>query len=296
MRTAFDTLVNRRKKEIAVSLVIVCLLGVGFFFAYRSLKKTGATSVYFNMESDLPDPSAELKYGTIGDKQALNVMKPGKAYTISFTVLSGEKTPTEYSYVIESKAMKGEGRFNLNPGQNKTVNLTLNLDEGDKWVYDRTDVTTNENNFDLANSSWLGERIDYQILGSENSKAYTYAPVTVDFGAFKKALNLNLTLDDLRTNPHERYSTSIMTKEGEKDDENNSLQLSVNENKLNVNMRTVRVIYKNTPELFRIMLYKGDPAGADKYIPKPRTYNLTTSDTLTNGRMPATIGFWYQIR
>jgi hypothetical protein len=297
MKRDIERVIRGNVTTIIASVGIICILGLGGLILYKVVNtEPVSTKIFFNMESDLPETSAALKYGTIGDKEPLNVIEIGKRYEISFTISSKMRTPASYRYVVDSKIKKEEKKFTLNPGDNMTFTLTITPTELDKWSYERTDSVYSSVLYDIPNDSWLGERIDYEIIASENSKAYTYAPISVDIGEFRRALNMNLTLHDLRTNPFRKQYTVSTTKTEERDIEIHSLITSIKNNRLSIDANTTTVVYKTKPEMFTIRLYEDSPMIEGRFNAKPGTANSTVQDSLNQEHSPATLGFWYQIR
>jgi hypothetical protein len=294
MKTSLELAVREHSKSLVIIFVILCILGFSATIIVRGMSKPSSTDIFFNMESDLPDPTAILKNGRVGD-DGINILSTGKPYEISFTVVSKNDNPTEYTYVIDSKILNKTDSFTLGPNGNKTFKYVIEPIDSNKWTYDRTDNTFSNNVYDLSQDSWLGERIQYEVISGETTKAYTYAPISINMGGYGHVLNLNVTLDELKAKPYSGAYTISTIGIYDKSVTDYITNLSVKNNKVYLETGTITRVYNSRPELFRITLYNQGKGTTDEYIAKTEIFNSTSSQTSYN-YMPVSISFWYQIK
>ncbi len=259
-----------RDTKIVVGFLVVCVVIVGAFIAYQAFTHfTGSTEIYFTRLSDLPDPDAALKYGKV-DGEALNVLDVGKSYKVSFTVVCSEAGKTSYDLLVDSRLLSKEESFTLNPGENRTFSYTLSPTDDSKWVYSHSESRSSREIYDLTSDSWLGER-------GEFTDAYMPPSVLVgrfweEHEVFGDILNLNMSLDDLRTRPYRMEYSDSSTQVDYRRVTSGSVVLSVAKDDLELDLSEVSRVYKSPVDIFKATLLK---EGGDK---------------------PQVISFWYQVK
>jgi len=256
-------------------------------------KPKAFTAIYFNMGSDLPESGAALKYGNIGGN-AVSMLNVGDSYNLEFTVESNEIRQTEYTYVIDSRVKNQSESFTLRPGEKKTFKVKLTPSEADKWVFEREENVKKAGTYDLGMDSWLGERLQSDLIVGEVLSTYAYAPISVDVDGYGRILNLNLTLDELKARPYHLDRTSEEITSFQMVQTADYTDLYVRGGKLVFDSRDTSRYFTSKPDLFRLVLVKGVSEGMPAY-PKTEAYNTTTYDT-NSGNDIAVLSFWYQIK
>ena len=282
---------------LAIATTVFCILVLGAVLGYSLMTKPTGYEIYFDHSSDLPDSVAALKYGTVGEKEGLNVMEVGREYKVAFTVVSDSQGSERYRYVMDYGSRRQEESFTLGPSENRTFTAIITPTEDDKWVFQRNETSYGRNVFELPRDAWLGERVDYSVVAGEERRAYDYAPIREGVGSgFGDVLNLNVTLQELKARPYaRRYASSSI--EGYSYSVYESIvNLSVMGGRLVAESRSVKSIFESKPTPLTVTVYRESADGKlPGQLPKPAVYNATVYDTYRESKPPS-IGFWYQIR
>ncbi len=286
--------IKKYQMLITIVLISICILGLAAAIGYRELhKKIGSANIFFNSNSDLPDPTAELRHGKINEKEPKNVIKIGKTYTVAFSVVSTEKQPSEYRYTVESKLANNSESFNLNPGEKKSFKIELRPTQNEKWTLNRIEKEIKKDSLDLSESSWLGERQDYEVVSEETKKTYAYLPVSIRVDGFGKILNLNITIEDIKKTPHIQEFQTIEEGLNERSEKMSIIYLGVKDGKLYSEINNTKIVYSANPQLFKVTLSKEKP-NHETSTKMANSYNTTSSGEV-EGELPTTISFWYVI-
>ncbi len=288
---------SRDYRAIAIAATAFCIIALAAVLAYTVMTQPSGYSVYFDRSSDLPDSVAALKHGTVGEKEALNVMEVGRDYRVAFTVMADSAGPERYRYVMEYGLRRQEESFSLGPSENRTFEVTITPTEDDKWTFQRNETSHSRSVLELPRDAWLGERVDYSVVAGEPRKAYDYAPMKVTVGGgFGDVLNLNVTLDELRAKPYsQRHSSSSRDADSYVASES-TVNLSVTWGRLIAESMSIRSIYSSKPALLTVTVYRESADGSlPGQLMKSAVYNATVYDAYRESK-PPTVGFWYQIK
>lgn len=264
-------------------LVIVAAIFIVFFISGR-----GETLLYFNANSDLPDPLIYLKMLN-ATGLPIHVLDVGKTYNVVFSVASMESKTADYTLTVKSDLVNKTESFSLTPDEVKTFSMAVSPKEDRKWALNSTETTEKESYIDITKNSWLAERRDFTVIVREGGlpaiveEKYNL-PISSDLESFGRVYHMNVTLDELRGKPFERSYTTTETKEFEKKVENTSIMLSVEGSQLHVKSTLKSEQYISEPERFVVRLVKKDSI-------KKQSVNATTG--LENVQE---ISFLYQIR
>lgn len=242
---------------VGLAVVVVVAAAVIMFWG----EKPGETLLYFNAESDLPDPLIYFKVVETEDGIPAHILDLGRRYNIVFSVASLENKPVDYTYIVESNLVNESDSFNLKPGESKTVYLTVSPDIGQKWVLNLTNISKRENFVDLTEQSWLAERREFTVIVREEGlpaiveERYDL-PISSSLESFGRVYHMNITLDELRVKPFEWSYVRIDSRESNRVVINDSVRLSVEGNKLHVVSTSRKDHYVSEPKLFRVKLTK----------------------------------------
>jgi hypothetical protein len=271
-------------------IAVVLVLAVAIYF---TLGKP-STSLYFNLDSDFPDPSAGLKNEFIG-ANGLHILDVGGEYEVSFTVESTERASQEYVLIIDSSLITHTGQFTLSPGESRRFSYKLTPGDADKWEYAGATHTRQTRSIDLVRDSFIADRIDFDqsIIVGDLLTAYAYAPVKTDMPGFGEVLNLNMTLEELKVKPYVRSVSTVDEKEYSKTVTNNTIKLEVAGNTLKYDYSQDDEIYDSKNQLFRIIVHKKDNGMA---YPGMVNDSIVFSPTKTSADKPLELNFWYRIR
>ncbi len=288
---------RRYWKEIVVlGLFASAIFSIFIYWGYERIQEDH-TEFYFIKESDLPDPGASLRNPKL-QEIGVNVIDVGKTYAVKFTVDSKQKKRADYIYRYSSGMGDGSDSFSLEPGEKKTITLTVTPDESDKWKYEYSKGYNSEGTYDLPKDAFLGERIDFNkaIVMGDVVRDYSYAPFQVGVEDLGKVLNVNTTLEQLASKPF--TSTQSNSDENEYNKRITTIRRSLSRDgkalKNNINLTTE--FYVSNPEVFTITLYVLN--GEDETTSKKQLLRNTTSsfDRSDKFDKSMTIDFWYKIK
>lgn len=218
------------KKRYSLGFLILALLTLLFLFStgfilYQfvfSYNNNNYVAIFFNLESDIPDSAARLKYPTstettdnITFADGVNRLEVGRNYTIIFSVKNNKSFEGRYYYFVKSNILNMSGFLDVAPSQIESVILNLNPSEDDKWVLKYTTRIEKVSIFDLSDNSWLGipssssklviregnssaviavnKNINLEAISGKDS--YTYIPID------ENSLQRSVTQDSLLYNP-----------------------------------------------------------------------------------------------
>ncbi|MFH0861136.1 MAG: hypothetical protein V1921_08035 [Candidatus Altiarchaeota archaeon] len=210
----------------AVILVVV-VIGAVFLLVFLP-EKEGDTYLYFNVESDLPDPSVYLQYAN-GSTPVYEVSS-NRSYSIVFTLTSAELEPTTYVYRVLSDYVNQSAEVILNPKQSKTVSLILSPSNG-KWKLNSTSVSKNSTSLDIVKNSWLAGKKEVQLFVRSDGlpiliEENYHLPLSSDLTEFGEVYHMNLSLEELRSQPFEKSYTSEVSSKFSRTVDTTSVRLS----------------------------------------------------------------------
>lgn len=112
------------QKAIIVALVLVFVLAVtGFMVVFKD--EQGDAVLYFNAESDLPDPLLGLKEGIDANTTPVHKLMVNETYSIIFSVYSPDRRPFTYKYLVRSTLINKTDEITLNPSEIKNIRLEV---------------------------------------------------------------------------------------------------------------------------------------------------------------------------
>ena len=297
MKQTHEIIGMNRTTILAVAAIILVVIALGIILLTQVLAKN-QTNIFFNVDSQLPDPAAALTNSKIGSN-GVTEMRGGESYKITFTVHSSEQGRMGYDYTIKSKLLEKMESFTLNPGEDKVVTLTVTPSEDDKFTLDKIESYATADTIDLSRDSWLGEKItfDRSVVFGDIGKAYAYSPISVNVTEFGEILNLNVTLNELREKPYTKSLTDVTSTPTEKTVTEYPIRMWVGGDKLHVETNKTVKHYVSKPEIFQITLTKKSVTG-----PTPQRMAIMNETMVFQGsasaqdQNPASLIFWYQIR
>jgi len=245
--------------KILIYLIVVCFIGILLVLGYYMLKKpVYGTDLYFNFDSDLPDPFLYLK----APQSPINILEVGKSYRIIFTIASDEKSAMDYTYIVSSRILNQTERFTLIPKENKTVYLTITPQESQKWTSNYVTSSKSENVLDLTKYSWLAERKEFLIITKDGLPAIVEEnynlPISFNISPLGRVYHVNISLDELRKRPFTREYTVESYSAFEKVNGTiDKLSLYVSGDKLYATLESKRIQYISEPDVFSIRLISG---------------------------------------
>jgi len=323
------------KNKISIwFFVVVLILAIVLFYSgyvlYTSLTADkGGVEVFFNVDSDLPDPSAELKFPTNRTYGGgLSRIEVGEAYNVKFSIRNNLSYGSRYFYHVRSHILNDSGFIDVNPSETLSVILPIEIRETDKWVLRHREAVDKISVFDLSHPTWLGLKsnrrtlvftegnssaviaVDKNInLGDVKDSSYTYIPVdesssgktltkqdylydpiSVSLDGFGDVLNLNLSLDDLRDKPFLKSFSTVTVKEERKIVDVTSVRLSVIGEELILNKSVERFVYESNPDYLLITVSRDKP----HLLPMSAEVETKFAKEF-NDRSHVSIGFWYVI-
>lgn len=271
--------------KIIIYLIVICFIGILLVLGYYVLKKPEyGTYLYFNSESDLPDPFLYLK--TPQNKTPVNIIDVGKSYKIMFTIASNEKSAMDYTYIVKSMIFNQIEHFTLLPGENKSVYLTIAPTESQKWKFISASSSKSESVLDLTEYSWLAERKEFQVIMKNELPTIVEEnynlPISFDVNPLGRVYHVNVSLDELRKKPFTtEYSMESSGNFEKVNGTTDKLSLYVSGDKLHAIVESIRSQYVSEPDVFSVKLIGS---------------NLGIINETTGMEQPEEIHFLYQIR
>ena len=278
-------------KQICAVVIVLCIfafifiLGLSFSGKTELVAGKGETKLYFNANTDLPDSTLYLKNVT----KPIHEIETNKTYCINFTIVSLEKRPITYTYIVESNVLNLTKQVTLLPGENTTICLTITAKESDKWRLNSTTSTEWENVIDMTKNSWLAERRDFEILvrkeGLPTIVEENYRlPISTNISQFGRILHANISIDELRRKPFEKEYVTENKEDFVITRTINTINLSINNDKLYLNAKSKKLRYTSDEQLFSIRLIK--PIDMEELEISPESYIEEVQE----------IHFWYRIK
>ena len=278
-------------KQICAVVIVLCFFAFIFILGLSLSSKTdlfagkGETKLYFNANTDLPDSTLYLKNVTT----PIHEIEMNKTYFINFTIVSLEKRPITYTYVVESNVLNLTKQVTLLPEENTTICLTITAKESDKWRLNSTTSNEWENVIDLTKNSWLAERRDFEILvrkeGLPTIVEENYRlPISTNISQFGRILHANISIDELRRKPFEKEYVTENKEDFVITRTINTINLSINNDKLYLNAKSKKLRYTSDEQLFSIRLIKS--VDRRELQISPESYIEEVQE----------IHFWYQIK
>jgi hypothetical protein len=243
-----------------VGLGVLAVVAAALIIFFTSSR--GETLLYFNANSDLPDPLIYLKTPNATGPPT-HVLDIGRTYDIIFSAASLESKPADYTLTVKSDLVNKIESFSLEPEDVKTFSLTVSPKEDRKWILNSTEKTERENYIDITKNSWLAERRDFTVIVREGGlpaiveEKYNL-PISSDLESFGRVYHMNVTLDEIKAKPFERDYTETEAKEFNKKVQNTSIVLSVEGGQLHVKSTLESKQYISEPERFVVRLSKKD--------------------------------------
>ena len=197
-----------------IVLAFVLLISISYIAYAVLFKERGYVGVYFNVNSDMPDPAAVIKYldesklpDNLTFSGGINRIEIDKNYSVIFSIKNGKKVGGKYYYTVKSNLFKDSGVIDVDANETKSVVLSLNPSSADKWVLQYKEGFENTNVFDLSLDSWLGVKTMSKTIVS--SQGNTSAVIAVD-----KNINLRGTDQYSYIPVNEDVSGTTLTEQG----------------------------------------------------------------------------------
>jgi len=243
-------------------VLFVVVIGV---FIYLFMGPQGKTLLYFNAESDLPDPMIYEKRGANATGPPAHIIEVNKSYDIFFTIASLEKNPTTYTCEVKSSLINKKDTITLSPGDARRVHVQLTPQESKKWTLDSNSSSESENVIDVTRNSWLAERKDFKILVREGSlpmivEENYHLPISSDVAHFGRIYHINISsLDELRTRPFIKEYVTQDEDNFEKTHSTDLIKLSIVNEKLVVLVKSQKLRFTSevTPFVVKLFSEKG---------------------------------------
>lgn len=284
-------------------VLILCIVGLILVMALALfVKPIGSyTELYFDEHTELPSlidyatpfiasqegpfliaPSVGEGWEKLGKEaemritsEPLNFVDLNKTYNVSFTVVSNENKRTRYLYTITTYVLNKTGTFELEPGSNITINITVQPTRAE-WKLNTTKSERWHDILDITNDSWLagggGEMSFRTITDTANFRNF---PVSHNVDWFGEILQTNLSFDELAKKPYTKHYEYAKTEGTEKSFSVSDVMLWVSGNKMFVDVNRTELMYTSKIQKFQVNLIKSPGAPEE------------TSQE---------IHFWYQIR
>jgi len=249
------------KKSGAVGLILLVLVSIAFIALFN--RSSGESILYFNAESDLPDPLVYMKQSYRNNTLPIHVLEIGEKYNVVFSVESQENEEKNYQLKIDSDLVNKTESFKLKPKESKKFSISIEPSVDSKWVLNSTEVSKNENTLDITKNSWLAERSQFTVVVREKGlpaiveERYDL-PISSNIDSFGRVYHMNVSLEELQMNPFERSNINVNAREFEKKLVNDSIRLSVEGSRLHVVSKSDSKQYISEPTLFRVSLIEAE--------------------------------------
>jgi hypothetical protein len=278
-----------------MALIAVIILTV----LYRP--KGSFTEFYFNEHTELPSmidyatpfiasqegpflivPNVSDGWKDVGDKanqrissEPLNYADLNKKYNVSFTISSHEFARTKYEWNVTSSVLNKTGKFEIEPGKNMTINLTI-APEKAEWKLEDVKSENWHDILDITSNSWLagggaGEKLEMIA----DTSALRDKPVTHNVEYFGDILQTKLSFAELSAKPYTKIYEYSLINDSEKTYSLTTITLSVLGGKIIADINKTEIDYISKVQKFQI--------------------NLTSNPGEANEKSQE-IHFWYQIR
>lgn len=246
-------------RNVLIMISILVLLLFLSLLIQNSLKE-GDTYVYFNTETDIPDDRLYIKQTNQSDiSQITNVLEVGEEYEITFTVKCNEKKKTTYNIILSSNIYKDNFTLTLNPDEEEIIKVNIEPDESMKWVLDKVEKFTSQNEVVITDNAWLATKNDFNIIVEEGTlPTVTYSeydlPISATLEHFGSIYHMDLTFSELLNKPFEKEYIGENINGDSKTVTTDKIKLYVQDNKL-YGERDRLIEYYNTEEdLFLIQV------------------------------------------
>jgi hypothetical protein len=279
---------NKEKALVIISAIVI--LGFLITLALTYLPGKGETKLFFNADSDLPDPTLYLKVEN--RTKPIHELEVNETYNVIFSILSLENIPITYTYNVKSKILNFSERITLNPKEIKTITLKLEPKESEKWKLNFTVKEEWKSTIDLTENSWLAERRELNILVRKDGlpilvEENFHLPISTNVSKFGRILHANISIEELRRKPFEKEYVNKDERIFEKIETIDKITLSIKGEKLYLNAISTQKKYVSEPELFTIQLVKElTPEMLKELKISPNSFIQETQE----------IYFWYQLK
>lgn len=227
------------KAMIIASLVGIVFI-VGFILSGKDMGgEAGFTELYFENPEDLP-----------------TMMEVNNTYLVSLAVVSHEKEPMDYRYMVESGVENLTGSFLLSPGETKNITVELKP-ERVRWSISRSRYREWGNNINLTEDSWIGRPVKLEGIVAGNTTAELLQfihnlPLVHSVDSFGNILFTNISVEELRRKPlHKEYEHQDVNGKT-KYEKLDVINLRVEDNNLVLDRKFTETWYNLTTEKFEV--------------------------------------------
>jgi len=229
-----------KDKELYKSLVLVIIISILIVLAFniymknKIMQKEGFSEIFFN------------RYELLPDKIYIN-----ESINISFRISNNNLNRTNYILEVDSTVNNFTETYSLDPNEYRDVNLIIEPKEK-KWEilfytnYDyiiETDVT----------DGFIAEMQNTSYLLKEGVEYY---PLSHEITGFGEIYHTNISLEELKTNPINKYYESMIRTNEEKKITTKNITLFVKNDKIFSKNVISQEIYIAPKSPFIIKFYK----------------------------------------
>ena len=177
--------------ELYNAIIVACAIGIVItlvfvvFMRMEIMSEEGFTELYFTKHRELPGE-----------------MRINESYNTAFTITNHELETTSYIYEVDSKLESVKENITLLPGESAVITLSITpTDKG--WELSSNITQEYENKIDIFDDTFVEGENEFKLI--MDNTLHRDLPISHQIGQFGYILHTNLSIDELKEKPFNKY-------------------------------------------------------------------------------------------